>query len=67
MYPADDKTLFEAARKALAQLSEADLAMVLAGAMTGDYDMSDDLADLLYENGGDQLAAKLARFAMVSA
>lgn len=66
MYHADDKHQFEAAKKALEQLTDADRAMVIAVALTG-MDSSEDFADFVYNIGGDEVADKLARFAKVSA
>ena len=59
---ADNPKHYAEATAAIARLSDADKALSIADLLSGSVGMDDDLADLIYENGGDRLADALMAY-----
>lgn len=58
----DNQKALDAAKALVSQLSVSDFAMLLCGALEGDFPQSEALSDLMFENGGDDLATALGKF-----
>lgn len=58
----DNEKLFAAAKEAVARLTPCDFALLLMGALEGDYDMSDELGDILFESGCDNMTSALFEY-----
>ena len=59
---ADNPKHYAEATAAIARLSDADKALFIAGLLSGAVAMADDLTDLIFENGGDNLAEALMAY-----
>ncbi len=58
----DNEELHAAAKKAVARLSDYDFALFLCGALDGEFDMTDDLSDIIYKNVGENMVVELLAY-----